>query len=96
MVKCIGCGHCCKVVTCAAGQFYYHISKYEKCPGLIFKNGRYWCELLLKKIKIPFLLRTEIDITTGCCYSRIKGGIAMRDYRQLKKNEKLSGNKESI
>ena len=89
MVKCIKCGHCCKTCTCAAGQWHYHISRDEECPGLIFENDKYWCDLILKGIKVPVLLRIEIDITTGCCYSRIKGGIAMRDYRELKRNEKL-------
>lgn len=72
MKQCNGCGDCCKLVTCAVGQFYYHISKNERCPGLIWKDGRYWCELILKHIKVPELLKVEIDINSGCCVENVK------------------------
>jgi len=46
MVKCNQCGQCCKEEVCYIGERLFDTDK-PPCPGLIYKNGKYWCSAVL-------------------------------------------------
>lgn len=45
MSKCLGCGYCCSKAPCLVGQAAY--GPVVPCPGLVFKDGRFWCREVL-------------------------------------------------
>jgi len=42
MPACIGCGYCCRQAPCALAQRIYG-GVLEKCPELVYRDGRWWC-----------------------------------------------------
>lgn len=47
-MPCTGCGECCREKMCKPGQDAYPGVE-APCPGLLWKNGRYWCALIKKE-----------------------------------------------
>jgi len=69
---CVGCGYCCKKAPCPLGVLLFDAS--APCKGLIFKEGRYWCQPLIKstgvaKGVVRKRLEGNLSIGAGCCSS---------------------------
>jgi len=56
--KCCRCGYCCLHCTCIIGRAYYHIRKFDPCPGLNFNGEKAECSLAKKNL---------IPVGDGCC-----------------------------
>lgn len=63
---CVGCGYCCKKATCTLGLMRFGTQ--SPCRALIFKEGRYWCSLVLGELNSN-PIRDELAIGAGCCSS---------------------------
>lgn len=48
MKDCIGSGFCCFMERCYASQLEYG-EEIDDCPDLVFKDNRYWCDMMNKK-----------------------------------------------
>lgn len=66
-LSCIGCGYCCSVRLCDAGQRAYNAYK-PPCPGLIWdeEKNRHWCKLALLPGDLGLRYREELAIGTAC------------------------------
>jgi len=64
---CVGCGYCCWKVRCGVGIDLHGHG--DKCPELMFKDGRHWCGVLLGNEEDLYTawLRTELSVGEGCC-----------------------------
>ena len=63
MVKCcVGCGYCCLEAACPLSYHFYYkeVNGGKICPGLYFKDYRYWCRLAM-------LFPVGLSIGAGCC-----------------------------
>ena len=63
---CIGCGYCCKKARCWVSL---HINGTDKrpCPSLVFKDGRYWCEIVQTAVgEDKEKIINELAIGGGC------------------------------
>ena len=64
---CIGCGMCCRQAPCPLA-FRIYGNAITKCPGLIYRDGRWWCEVV---DNARGTLRDEyiktLYIGAGCC-----------------------------
>ncbi len=67
---CNGCGLCCVVELCAAGESLFEETP---CPALHFADGRFWCGLVLMEDKarqinpkMSSLIRSSLGIGKGC------------------------------
>ena len=66
---CVGCGYCCQTEVCLAGEKVYGEEVEPPCPGLIFKDGRFWCQLVFWADEEPpygDFLRLFMSIDAGC------------------------------
>lgn len=61
MKPCTGCGQCCKNQICKPGTVVYPNATIP-CPGLVFEEGRHWCELIRNDPKIAEIL----GVGKGC------------------------------
>lgn len=73
LAPCNGCGLCCIVALCAAGESLFGEDHPLPCPALHFSEGRYWCGLLLMedkaikiKPKMASVIRSGLGIGQGC------------------------------
>lgn len=48
--KCNGCGYCCMMKPCSISLFIYNDP--EKCPALVFREGKYRCGLISEPEKV--------------------------------------------
>jgi len=62
--QCCGCGYCCLKVRCQISWFVFGTESGNDCPGLIFKDGRFWCRLAEYSG-----LAKALYIGEGCCSS---------------------------
>lgn len=69
-LSCIGCGYCCSVRLCDAGQRAYNAT-IPPCPGLIWDEEahRHWCKLAKLPGDLGFRYREELAIGTACSSS---------------------------
>jgi hypothetical protein len=67
---CVGCGYCCQKAKCALGAHIFG-SGSGACPGLIRKDGRYWCGPVLwlcwNDETREYMLYTVLAAGAGCC-----------------------------
>jgi len=70
---CIGCGYCCKVAVCGAGQLIYSLPAKGPCPVLIWDDlqHRWWCRMLLK----DDIFHSTLGVNAGC-------GSSLNSYRR--------------
>jgi len=60
---CCGCGYCCMAARCCLSLFTYDTAS-AVCPALIFKEGRFWCQLA----EDP-QIKEQLYIGAGCSSS---------------------------
>lgn len=63
---CVGCGYCCKKAACVLGTFH-HGAPHAPCRSLVFRDGRYWCGLVLEadEVRAEFI-KKEMYMGAGC------------------------------
>ena len=67
MQKCNGCGLCCSVEICPIGELAFPGAA-APCPGIVFKDGRTFCALVLaeKDSGFPPIVAMMLGIERGC------------------------------
>ena len=75
MKECIGSGFCCMMEQCRA-SVEIHGEIDEICPELIFKDGRYWCNLILEDDK---LVKDMAGQGCGAPWNRWRKDVKKRD-----------------
>ena len=69
MADCIGCGHCCRTAPCAMIQ-RIHGHSLDKCPELVYHDGRWWCRAIEKATgPLASEYRSAVAIGGGCSSS---------------------------
>ena len=63
ITECVGCGYCCETAACVLGVTFG--SRGDPCDFLIFRDGRYWCRLVLEGV----VSADQIYVGAGCCSS---------------------------
>jgi hypothetical protein len=63
-VPCVGSGLCCLKARCWIGTRVHGPG--DKCPSLVWEDGRYWCGEILKS-QDPEQLKRELYVGDGCC-----------------------------
>ena len=66
MRHCVGCGFCCIKSVCALGQMWYGVEPTDRCPGLVWREDRYRCNLIEERPNDESL-KIELAVGAGCC-----------------------------
>jgi hypothetical protein len=66
MRHCLGCGFCCLKSPCVLGQMRYGSEPTTRCPGLVWKETRYICQIIEDRPEDDSL-RIELAVGEGCC-----------------------------
>ena len=66
-VQCNGCGICCTAELCRTGREVFDNAP-APCPGLAFRDGRFWCSLVetAEEIGHGGFIRWQLGIGVGC------------------------------
>lgn len=65
---CNGCGLCCIRQVCEVGFMVFGKNQAAPCPGLLRRDGRYWCKVVLteRQHAMPPLAEAMLGIGDGC------------------------------
>jgi hypothetical protein len=67
---CVGCGYCCQTAKCPVGLRSFGPDD-GPCPGLIERDGRYWCGPVLwccwEDYEREHMLVDVLAVGAGCC-----------------------------
>jgi len=83
---CIGCGYCCKKAACSAAWALNRTNDKNECLELVYKDGRYWCGLVLNPPDHDAdWWKNQLHVGAGCCC-----GLNSDRARLLEKNNEAS------